>query len=90
MSQTPSKPVMEFPCEIDVKAFAKADIEISVRVLEHVREHAPETPDHAVRENASSKGKYLSVSVRVQAESREQLDAIYRRLSNDPDILMAL
>ena len=90
MNGPDDKPVMEFPCQIDIKAFGSAEIEMSVRVLEHVRAHAPETPDSAVRENTSSKGRYLSVTVSVQAESREQVDAIYRRLSDDPQILMAL
>jgi putative lipoic acid-binding regulatory protein len=38
----------------------------------------------------SQGGKYLAVTVTFVAESREQLDAIYRELSNSGRVLMAL
>jgi putative lipoic acid-binding regulatory protein len=35
-------------------------------------------------------GNYLSVTVTIRAESRAQLDAIYRDLTGDERVLMAL
>jgi uncharacterized protein len=39
---------------------------------------------------ASSGGKYLSITATFQAESREQLDRIYRELNSNRLVLMTL
>lgn len=88
MSDTES--LLEFPCDLAIKAMGRSGENLQQRVLEHVRKHAPDTPDEAARETASSRGRFVSITVEIHAESREQLDAIYQRLSDDPNILMAL
>jgi putative lipoic acid-binding regulatory protein len=55
-----------------------------------VRTHVPNLGEGAVSTRPSSGGKYLSVSVRVQAQSREQMDALYRDLSGHQRVLMVL
>ncbi|HEX7061002.1 MAG TPA: DUF493 domain-containing protein [Woeseiaceae bacterium] len=43
-----------------------------------------------MREAASSGGRFVSLTVTITATSREQLDAIYRDLSADEQVLVAL
>ena len=38
----------------------------------------------------SRKGKYLGITVTIQANSREQLDALYRDLCSHPAVVMVL
>jgi hypothetical protein len=38
----------------------------------------------------SKAGTYLSLTITIVAQSREQLDAIYQELSSHPLVLMAL
>ena len=59
-------------------------------MVEIVRRHAPDLGEGAVSSRVSSGGRYLAVTLTVRAESRGQLDAIYRELSGHPDVLMSL
>ncbi|KPJ93840.1 MAG: transcriptional regulator, partial [Gammaproteobacteria bacterium SG8_15] len=44
----------------------------------------------AFSSRASSNGKYVSITVIVNAQSREQLDAIYQALTDHEHVIMAL
>ncbi|HBH35874.1 MAG TPA: DUF493 domain-containing protein [Gammaproteobacteria bacterium] len=89
MSDTPGE-IMQFPCEIAVKAMGRADCDFETIVVEIVRRHAPDLGEGSVSCKSSSKGNYLSVTVRVNATSRAQMDALYRELSAHETVAMAL
>ncbi len=82
--------LLEFPCEFPIKAMGKSDGEFDMVVMEIVRRHAPDVYEHAVKSRQSKDGNYLSVTITIQATSREQLDSIYRDLTGHPQVLMAL
>ena len=46
--------------------------------------------EDAISTASSSKGNFLSITVTVDAQSQEQLDDIYRALSDHDEILVAL
>ncbi|MDH3888732.1 MAG: DUF493 domain-containing protein, partial [Gammaproteobacteria bacterium] len=71
---------LKFPCEFPVKAMGKTDCELDIIVVEIVRRHAPDLTEGAVYTRESTAGNYVSVTVRVNATSRAQLDAIYQDL----------
>lgn len=81
---------MQFPCSFPIKAMGHADPTFAARVLEIVRRHAPEIGDDAIQNRPSVGGKYLSVTVTIEAQSRAQLDAIYHELSDCEQVLVAL
>lgn len=81
---------MQFPCSFPIKAMGYADAGFETRVLEIVRHHAPECGEDAVYNRPSVGGKYLSVTVTIEAQSRDQLDAIYLELTNCEQVLVAL
>jgi len=85
-----NKPAMEFPCEFPIKAMGLASETLHSTVLEIVQRHAPEAGDHALKSRPSANGKYVSVTVTINATSREQLDAIYLDLTACNQVLMAL
>lgn len=82
--------LLEFPCHIDVKVMGRAEQDFTELVVELVRQHVPEITDGAVRTRASRNGNYIAVTIRVFAESRSQMDALYRELSAHEKIAMAL
>lgn len=82
--------LLEFPCHIDVKVMGRAEQDFTELVVELVRQHVPEINDRAVRTRASRNGNYIAVTIRVFAESRSQMDALYRELSAHEKIAMAL
>ena len=61
--------LLEFPCSFPIKAMGLADAEFEARVIELVRKHAPDLGEGAVRSVDSKGGKYLSVTITVQATS---------------------
>lgn len=81
---------LEFPCNFPIKAMGHARGNFELTVLEIVRRHAPDLSDNAFKSRFSSNGKYLSVTITVRAQSKQQLDAIYMDLTACEHVLMAL
>lgn len=81
---------IEFPCEFPVKIMGRANPDFVIRVVEIVREHVPELRDQDVSTAASSRGKYVSVTVTFTAVSQSQLDNVYLALNADEQVLMTL
>ncbi|WKJ91481.1 DUF493 domain-containing protein [Methylomonas montana] len=88
MSETES--LLEFPCQFPIKAMGKSRDDFDAIVVEIIRRHVADIREGAVTTKPSKAGNYLSVTVVIEAHSREQLDAIYMGLTACPDVLMAL
>jgi len=82
--------LLEFPCEFHIKAMGRAEPEFELLVVELIRRHVPDLHEGAVRNRPSKGGKWVSVTVTIQAESKAQLDAIYMDLSAHEKVVMAL
>jgi putative lipoic acid-binding regulatory protein len=85
-----SESALQFPCDFPIKAMGLAVHDLEVIVGDIVREHAPDTTEEAFSRRASTNGKYISITVVVNAQSREQLDAIYQALTDHEYVIMAL
>lgn len=80
----------DFPCLFPIKAMGRAGDGFEAVVLEIVRRHAPGLDADALTVRQSSGGKWLAVTVTIEAESRAQLDAIYRELSGHERVVWAI
>lgn len=81
---------LKFPCEFPIKAMGRATPELEIAVLEIMHRHVPDLGEGAVRTRKSRQGNYLSITVTIQARSREQLDAIYMDLTACEYIVFAI
>ena len=81
---------LKFPCEFPIKAMGKATPELEIAVLEIMNRHVPDLGEGAVRTRHSRNGNYISITVTIQARSREQLDAIYMELTSCEHIVFAI
>ncbi len=88
--ELPEEGLLEFPCAIGIKAMGKANTQFDLHVAALVRKHAPDLSEGAIKTRPSKKGNFVSVTVTVMAQNREQLDNIYRDLTDDEQVLMAL
>ena len=79
-----------FPCEFPVKAMGMASPEFDSLVVSLVRKHVPDLAEGAVKTRLSQGGRYMSVTITIQARSRAQLDSIYMELTEEKRVLMAL
>lgn len=82
--------LLKFPCDFSIKAMGKAEPDFDLLVYELVRRHAPNIHEGAVRSRPSKGGKWVSVTITLEAQSKEQLDAIYMDLTAHEKIVMAL
>ena len=82
--------LMEFPCTFAIKAMGLAEDDFDALVVSLVTEHVTDLKEGAVSVKPSAGGKYLSVTVTFEAESREQLDNLYRSVTAHERVLMAL
>lgn len=82
--------LLEFPCRFPIKAAGKAGQDFDTLVVEIVRRHAPDLNEGAIATRQSSGGKWVSVTVVIEATSKAQLDAIYRDLSAHDKVVWAL
>jgi putative lipoic acid-binding regulatory protein len=87
---SPDQSPLIFPCDFPIKAMGAASATFDALVVGIVRRHAPDITEAAVAVRPSAAGKYLAVTVTIQARSRAQLDAIYRDLVACEQVLMAL
>ncbi|MDD3518523.1 MAG: DUF493 domain-containing protein [Chromatiales bacterium] len=86
----PDGELFQFPTAFPLKVMGAAVPELRPRVLEIVARHAPGVRDEDVSLRVSSGGRYYALSVTIQAESRAQLDALYRELTACELVTMAL
>jgi len=82
--------LLEFPCKFPVKAMGRDEGGFETLIIDIVLSHAEMYVGESVTTNLSSTGKYLSVTVTIEALSKAQLDRIYQELTDCEQVLMAL
>lgn len=79
-----------FPCRVYIKVLGAQTIQFEALAQRIVSHHVEATDLHAVSRRLSRTGRYLALTFTVTARSRAQLDVLYRELSENKSILVAL
>jgi hypothetical protein len=82
--------LIEFPCDFPVKMMGRDTQEFRLIVRALIENHVGPVAEEMIQVNLSGKGNFVSVTITVTATSQQQLDAIYRDVSDHDDVLMAL
>ena len=82
--------LLEFPCDFPIKMMGRETPEFHTTVRSLVEKHAGPLDDAAIKATLSRNGRFVSVTITVNAQSQEQLDAIYMDVTGHEDVLMAL
>ena len=82
--------IFDFPCSFPVKAMGRNTDSFEKLIAHIVLQHAELHADGEVRVTPSGAGSFLSVTVVIEAVSREQLNRIYQDLTDCEQVLMAL
>lgn len=80
--------LMKFPCSFSIKAMGKMAADFEVLVVDIVRKHYPDISAGAVTTNPSRTGKYIAITVTIEAQSKQQLDRIYLALTANKHVLI--
>jgi uncharacterized protein len=81
---------LAFPCDFPIKVMGRKQAGFAQAITDIVRRHAPDFDPASVEMRPSRQGRYLSVTCVVRATSREQLDALYKDLCDQPGVVMVL
>ncbi len=82
--------LLEFPCDFPLKIMGATRDGFAQAVVAVVTKHAPDFDAAGVEMRPSKAGNYLSVTCVVRAESKQQLDALYRELTAHPWVKIVL
>jgi putative lipoic acid-binding regulatory protein len=86
----PDQSLIEYPCRFPIKVMGVNVDGFVHAVTEVARRFDPAFDAASIELRPSSGGKYLGVTVTVNATSREQLDQLYRTLSTHPQVKVVL
>ena len=85
-----TEPLQTFPSDFPIKVMGRHDSDLRALTQAIVERHAGPLLETQVRTRTSGDGNFLALTYMVRAESRTQLDAIYRELTACKSVLMAL
>jgi putative lipoic acid-binding regulatory protein len=80
--------LLKFPTELPIKVFGRNDAEFRDAVVEIVEKHYGSA--YTITEVESKQAAYVSLTITVRAESRAQIDAVYRDFVASERVLLAL
>ncbi len=81
---------LTFPCVFPIKVMGRTQDGFAQAICEVVLRHASDFDPGALEMRSSKAGNWLSVTATVNANSRQQLDDLYRELVAHPMVKMVL
>ena len=81
---------LTFPCTFPIKIMGRTQDGFAQAVSDVVRKHAPDFDPSELEMRASKEGNWLSFTATINANSRAQLDDLYRELVAHPMVKMVL
>lgn len=82
--------LLTFPCVFPMKVMGRRADGFAQAVCEIVIRHATDFHAETLEMRSSKNARYLSLTVTINARSREQLDSLYLELSKHPLVMMVL
>ncbi len=81
---------LTFPCRFPIKVMGVNTASFENEIFMIANQHIPNPGETAISSTPSRTEKYLSVTVTIVAQNREQLDNLYRAFNRHPDVKMVL
>ena len=82
--------IIDYPLQFPLKVMGLNKPEFMPAMVAIFRRHAPDFDESTIETRSSREAKYVSLTMSINAVSREQLDALYGELSDHPMVTMAL
>jgi putative lipoic acid-binding regulatory protein len=81
---------LNFPCQYPLKAMGPNTERFLQEMLFIAQKHCPNTQEHHVRTNISKTGKYQSVTIVVEVDTRNHLHGLYIEIKAHKDVKWTL
>jgi putative lipoic acid-binding regulatory protein len=85
-----SETLFEFPCDFPLKVMGRRTDDFRSIVLGIVQKHAGPIAPSNIEERPSASGNYLSLTCTFNAQSKQQLDDLYRELTAHERVMIVL
>ena len=82
--------LIEFPCVFPIKEMGPATPEFHAEIEKIALANDPDFDKKKTTQNTSKTGKYVSLTLQINAVGKPQLDAIYKDLTDHELVLWAL
>lgn len=82
--------LFQFPCDFPLKVMGRCSDDFRSLVVGIVQKHVGVVDPSKIEERPSKDGNYLSLTCTFSAQSKEQLDALYRELTSCERVLIVL
>ena len=82
--------LLTFPCLFPIKVMGMNSAGLREIAIELVEQHTGELADDVVKSRPSRNGKFVAVTITINAQSQQQLDDIYHSLTDHEAVLFAL
>lgn len=82
--------VMQFPMSFPIKVMGLSSDHFETLVNSIAALHFPDFNERLTKIEYSKTGKYMSVTVTVNAQSKEQLDSVYLAYTSHPEVKIVL
>ncbi len=81
---------MDFPCTFPIKIIGINSPSFVTDIERIALKHYPNTHQGSIRNQDSTQGNYIAITITVEALDQTTLDALYLELTKHPDIKMVL
>jgi putative lipoic acid-binding regulatory protein len=85
-----SQDLLTFPCEFPLKVLGRNGEDFRAHARTIVERHMGVLEQSRISERLSRDSNFLAITFTIPAQSREQLDALYRELTTSESIVMVL
>lgn len=85
-----SETLLKFPTRFPVKIMGARSEDFAQTIAAVVQRHAPDFDPATLEMRPSKNGTYLALTATINAQSKQQLDDLYRELSSHPMVKVAL
>lgn len=82
--------LLEFPCDFPIKMMGRHTDDFALIVRSIVEKHTGPIEEGSIKSSPSKNDRFVSITITVSAQSKQQLDSIYQDATDHPDVLMAL
>lgn len=90
MTESSKDTLFEFPCDFPLKVMGRQTDDFRSIVLGIVQKHAGPIEASNIEERPSKSGSYLSLTCTFTAQSKAQLDDLYRELTAHERVMVVL
>jgi len=90
MQQPEQETLMTFPCSFPFKVMGLNTSTFEESMLQIIKKHIPSLDASNKYQKPSKNGKYIALTVTFIADSKEQLDNLYREITAHPEVRMVL